>query len=165
MDEDDRWIWGLFYCDPHDGHTFVNQRIGMGMSMNLAKPLGKGMMGVSLALLAAMPLLGAWLVVEEFSPLRLGLQSQTVVAQQAFTTYRVPVAELEEVRLLEELPPASRIAGTSMDHLLKGSFSMEGEKATFCLDPQDPPFLLLKTEEKTYVFGGDAARDLAGELE
>lgn len=165
VDEDDRWIWGLFYCDPHDGHTFVNQRIGMGMSMNLAKPLGKGMMGVSLVLLAAMPLLGAWLVVEEFSPLRLGLQSQTVVAQQAFTTYRVPVAELEEVRLLEELPPASRIAGTSMDRLLKGSFSMEGEKAIFCLDPQDPPFLLLKTEEKTYVFGGDATRDLAGELE
>ena len=165
VDEDDRWIWGLFYCDPHDGHTFVNQRIGMGMSMNLAKPLGKGMMAFSVLVLAAMPLLGVWLVVEEFSPLRLGLQSQTVVAQQAFTTYRVPVAELEEVRLLEELPPASRIAGTAMDRLLKGSFSMEGEKATFCLDPQDPPFLLLKTEEKTYVFGGDAARDLAGELE
>lgn len=165
VDEDDRWIWGLFYCDPHDNHTFVNQRIGMGMSMNLAKPLGKGMMAFSVLVLAAMPLLGVWLVVVEFSPLRLGLQNQAVVAEQAFTTYRVPVAELEEVRLLEELPPASRIAGTAMDRLLKGSFYMEGEKVTFCLDPQDPPFLLLKTADRNYLFSGDAARDLAGELE
>lgn len=165
VDEDDFWLWGLVYCNPHDNHTFVNQRIGMGMSMNLAKPLGKGMMVFTVLVLAAMPLLGVWLVVEEFSPLRLSLEGQEIVAAQAFTTYRVPVAELESVRLLEELPSASRIAGTSMDHLLKGSFMVEGEKATLCLDPQDPPFLLLQTGDRTYVFGGDAVRDLAAELE
>lgn len=161
VDEDDRWLWGLVYYNPDDNHNFVNERVGMGMSMNLARPAGKWMMGITLVILLAMPLLGVWLMVEEFSPIQLSLQGDILVSQQAFTTYQVPLDQVENAELLESLPSASRIAGTGMENLLKGGFVVEGYgNASLCLNPHDPPFILLETTEKTYILGGENAAEL-----
>ena len=161
MDEDDRWLWGLVYYNPDDNHNFVNERVGMGMAMNMARPAGKWMMGISLVILLAMPLLGVWLMVEEFSPIRLSLQGDTIVSQQAFTTYEIPLDQIENAELLESMPSASRIAGTGMKNLLKGSFVVEGYgNAALCLDPNEPPFIFLETDERTYILGGDNTAEI-----
>lgn len=161
VDEDDRWLWGLFYYNPDDNHTFVNERVGIGMAMNLARPVAKWMVGISLALLLALPLFGVWLMVEELSPVELSLEGNTLVASQAFTTYQIPLDQVKEATLLEELPSARRIVGSGMKNLLKGSFSVEEYgKATLCLNPMDPPFLVLKTEEDTYILGGGDTESL-----
>ena len=53
-----------------------------------------------------------------------------------------------------------------MSRLLKGSFSAEGYgAATFCLDPQAPPFLVLHTEEDVYFFSGKQAEDIYGQIQ
>ena len=41
VDEDEFWIWGLIYYNPNDRRAMINDRTGMGMSMNLARPAGK----------------------------------------------------------------------------------------------------------------------------
>ena len=165
VDEDDRWIWGILYYNPDDNHTFVNERVGMGMSMNLARPAGKWMMGISLAIILAMPLLGVWLMVEEFSPLELTLKQNIVVARQAFTAYEVPLEQVEEAELLEALPKASRIYGSGLENLLKGKFAVEGYgTSTLCLNPNDPPFLVLKTPDTTYILGGGDPTELYREI-
>lgn len=161
VDEDDRWLWGLVYYNPDDNHNFVNERVGMGMAMNMARPAGKWMMGISLVILLAMPLLGVWLMVEEFSPIQLSLQGDTIVSQQAFTTYEIPLDQIENAKLLESMPSASRIAGTGMKNLLKGSFVVEGYgNASLCLDPNEPPFIFLETDERTYILGGDNTAEI-----
>ena len=43
LDEDDVWIWGFFYNNPNDSHFLVNARIGMNMTVNLAKTSGKSL--------------------------------------------------------------------------------------------------------------------------
>lgn len=40
-DEDEHWIYGMFYCNPNDRHFIVNNRIGLGTSVNIAKLPGK----------------------------------------------------------------------------------------------------------------------------
>lgn len=161
VDEDDCWLFGLFYYNPDNAHFFVNERVGIGMSMNLAKPAAKWLMGLCVLLILALPLLGVWLMIEEFSPIELRMESGTVVSSQAFTAYRVDADDVESAALLDELPAASRIAGTGLETLLKGAFSVEGYGgATLCLNPQDPPFVVLKTADRTYLFGGDAAEEI-----
>ena len=106
-------------------------------------------------LLAMLPLCG-WLVAEEMTTVDLSCTEELVIVRHVGTTYEVPLAEVTHAELLDELPPSSRIWGTGMERLLKGSFSVEGYgAATFCLDPHDPPFLVLKTEETTYFFSGN----------
>ena len=48
-----------------------------------------------------------------------------------------------------------RIAGTGTDTLLKGRFrSQELGNITLCLDPQCPPFLLIRTADgRQFLFG------------
>ena len=161
VDEDDCWIWGLFYYNPHNTHFLINERVGMGMSMNLAKPAAKWLMGLTALLIALMPLLGVWVMLEEFSPLELQMEGETVVARQALSTYRVERSDVTGIALLTQLPDASRVAGTAMENLLKGSYEMEGYgPVTLCLNPHDPPFLVLETDTVTYIFGGETVETL-----
>ena len=46
VDEDEFWIWGLIYYNPNDRRAMINDRTGMGMSMNLARPAGKVVRGL-----------------------------------------------------------------------------------------------------------------------
>lgn len=156
VDEDDHWIWGQFYYNPNNNRNFVNERVGMGMSMNLARPAGKALMGFSAAILLLMPLLGVWLMAEELSPMRLTLTEDAVVMEQAFTDYTVPLDQVEEANLISQLPPVYRTWGTGLDNLLKGDFSVEGYgNVKLCLNPNADQFLVLKTKDQTYIFSGD----------
>lgn len=41
-DDDRHWIWGIFYYNPADRHSMVPKKVGIGTTMNLATPVGKG---------------------------------------------------------------------------------------------------------------------------
>lgn len=152
-DEDDRWIWGQFYYNPDSPKTFIQERVGMGLSMNYAKPAGKIMAVISVLLLLSLPLLGGWLMVEELSPIRVTQTDSTVTVSQAWTTYQIDRDQVTEIQVLDRLPQSSRVWGTGMDTLLKGSFSVAGYgMAELCLNPENPPFVVIKTEKTTYIF-------------
>lgn len=165
VDEDDYWIWGMFYYNPHNTHLMVNERVGMGMSMNLARPAAKWLMGITAAILLLMPLLGVWMMLEEFSPIEWTLEGDTLTVSQALSTYRVDLDQVTGTDLLEALPACRRVAGTGLDNLLKGGFTVEGYgSAKLCLNPNEPPFLVLETAEQTYFFGFDGVEDLYQEI-
>lgn len=165
VDEDDYWIWGMFYYNPNNTHLMVNERVGMGMSMNLARPAAKWLMGITAAILLLLPLLGVWLMAEEFLPIEWTLEADTLTVSQALTTYRVDLDQVTGAELLEELPACRRVAGTGLENLLKGSFTVEGYgSAKLCLNPNEPPFLVLETEAQTYFFGFDGVQDLYQEI-
>ena len=42
VDEDDHWIWGMFYYNPNDRRLIVNDRVGMNTSVNLARAVRSG---------------------------------------------------------------------------------------------------------------------------
>ncbi len=165
VDEDDYWIWGQFYYNPHDKKAFINERVGMGMSMNYATPVGKGMAVFTVVvLLALLPLCG-WMISEEMTATELTVSSDSIVARHGSTVYEIPLDEVLEAELLDELPPSSRMWGTGMEQILKGQFSVEGYgTAKFCLNPQQPPFLTIKTADETYFFSGEEAEAIFSEL-
>lgn len=158
MDEDDYWIWGQFYYNPHDKKTFINERVGMGMSVNYATPVGKGMaVLVVVVLLAMLPLCG-WLIADETAVTELTVTSEVIVAQHRNTVYEIPMEDILEMELLDQLPPASKIWGTDVGSLLKGRFSVEGYgAATLCLNPQETPVLMIRTAEEIYFLSGKEA--------
>lgn len=49
--EDDHWVWGSFYYNPNDPSVFVEKRYGIGLTINLATPLGKGIMIATVVIL------------------------------------------------------------------------------------------------------------------
>lgn len=163
VDEDEYWLWGQFYYNPNNNRLMVNERVGMGMSMNLAHPAGKVLYGFSLLLLLAMPLSGVWMMAEEFTPVTMLLTEEAVVMEHTSQAYRVELCQVEQAEILTELPETYKISGSAMDTVYKGSFSVEGYgEAKLCLDPRAGEFLVLETGEKTYVFSGASGQ--AGEV-
>jgi len=152
VDEDDYWLWGLFYHNPNDNHFFVNARIGMNMSCNLAKTSGKVVMLISALLIAAMPFIGIWIWVEERTPTALVLTDTELIARHTRDQYTIQLADIESIEILTEMPwIISRDNGTSMDNLAKGRFSVSNHGTAFlCIEPNNPPFILIIANDRTY---------------
>lgn len=153
VDEDDHWLYGMFYFNPNDAHLLKNNRIGTNMTFNMAKPAGKVIMFSTVVLLLAMPFFGIWLVKEEMTPVSLEISKDQLVASQVGRVYTVPLADIETAELLEELPPCRKQSGTNFDTLYKGAFQVDGlGTCRLCLNPLDPCFLVVRTAEETYIF-------------
>lgn len=158
VDEDDKWLWGLFYYDPDDSRLIVNNRVGGNTTVNLARRAGQVLMGLTAALLLLLPLIGVWLVQVERTPVTVAVEGETLVARHMGTCYAVDLEDIETVTLVEERPRIVRIVGTGMDSVQKGSYSSEQwGPLTACLDPRTGPWLLVETPEDTYLFGATRA--------
>lgn len=161
VDEDDCWIWGMFYYNPHDKRLVVNNRTGVNTTFNMAKRGAQIFMGATALLLLALPLVGVWLMHEEAIPVELAVTETAVVARHSGTEYEVPLADIESAQLLEERPASTRVAGTAMESVSKGRYKNdEWGRFTCCLDPRTGPWLLLRTKEgEIWLFGDSDSAD------
>ena len=151
LDEDDYWIFGLFYYNPNDMHFLVNDRIGISMSVNLARPVGKVLMAFSVLCIAALPFAGIWLWADELTPTRLILSENTLIARHTRDRYVIRLQSIESVELVETLPSMIRVGGLGMPNLYKGNFRVSGYGASrVCIQPGDPPFLVIYSNNNTY---------------
>ena len=163
VDEDDRWIWGIFYYNPNDSRLMINARTGMNTTFNLARRSGQVIMGLTAAVMLCLPLIGVWLMLEENRPVELTLTETEVVASHSGTRYEIPLEEVASAQVLEELPAMNRVMGTGMETVLKGRFrAPELGTLTVCVDPGMGPWLhLTLTDGTEYVLGvsqGSAVR-------
>ena len=160
FDDDDKWIGGMFYYNPHDCHNVVNARIGIGTTMNMAKPAGKILMGFTVLCLLAMPVLGIWLMMEEFTPIKIETTENSIQVVHLVKEYEIPLEDIVSYDVIENLPSMNKVVGTNMDKLYKGVFNVEGYgNCNLCLDPTGDKFIFITTEnkegEKVYIIGAD----------
>lgn len=154
--EDDRyWIWGSFYYNPWDKHTMVNKRAGIGTTVNMATTGGKVCMIIMVLTLAVIPISSGWLIMEEFTPIFLSVSAECLKAEHLKVNYEIPVETIDSVELVYEKPEWSKMYGTAMDNLDKGTFYEFniGECEAF-MNPQNTVFLRIKAEDVTYYMSG-----------
>lgn len=150
-EDDEHWIWGIMYYNKNDKTLLVENRLGTGTSMNMAKPFGKATFVFSGIALLIIPVMCIWLILMEFTPIQTTLEDGMIVCEQLFTEYEIAVDEIEECELVTELPDMVKVNGTAMDNLLIGRFEVyrEGVYELFA-NPQNEVFLKLVTDEKQY---------------
>ncbi len=157
VDEDAFWFLGMFYHHPGDRHFFVNKRVGIGITLNLARPAAKVLAVFVLFLLAALPLIGVGAIYEEYTPITVTASETEVRVSHLGFEITVDYDDVEEAALLYELPGLSRLNGTALAVLNKGKFKVTGYGVCeICLDPRADAFLVLKTKEKTYLISTPA---------
>ena len=156
-EDEDHWIWGLIYYNPKDKHSMVEKRVGgMGTTVNMATPFGKGFVAVMILLLLQIPVLNVWILMLEFTPIQLSVEENKVIAEHLREEYVIPVISIKEVELLTELPKMSRNHGTSMEEIRKGSYRIkeEGKSCEVFLNPQNTVFIRIETSLETYYISG-----------
>lgn len=155
QDTDDYYLWGLIYYNPHDKHTMVESRNGMGTDTNLATPVGKGVVVLIAALALHVLILAVSGVVQEFTPIHLQVEEGYVVASHT-NEYRIALHSIKEAQLLTEWPDMTRNHGWNTDTLVKGSFRLKEEKKDCEVMGYDynTLFLRIDTSWGTFIFSG-----------
>ncbi|HIT30213.1 MAG TPA: hypothetical protein IAC26_05165, partial [Candidatus Scatomorpha stercoravium] len=160
VDEDDLWVWGMFYNNPNDRHLFVNDRTGSGMGVNIGRPAGKAFMAVTAAMLAGLIVVCVALALGFSSPFEANIEGDTLYFSHGMEKYEIALEDVTELELIYELPRARRIAGTGLPYLLEGRFSVEGyENVRISLNPGQPPYIAVETEEMTRIFALNAPEE------
>jgi len=151
VDDDDKWIGGVVYYNPNDDRLIINDRVGTNSTVNLAKPAGKVIYGFLALLLLTMPL---WGLLMGNGEINTDITNEYVYIEGGMHKYTIETVDVVGVQLLEELPAISRTGGTGLPEFLGGNFaSKEYGKLKVCLNPTAPPFVLVETEEQTYLLG------------
>ena len=128
------------------------------LNTNLAKPLAKVVYAISVLMLLALPLVGVWAMGEEFAPVTVSVAEQAVIARHNGSEYAVLLDDVTEAKILPQLPRTWKQSGSSMPNLCKGRFTVEGYgTCRVCLDPNAEAFLLLQTQDDTWIFSSDEA--------
>ena len=154
----------MFYYNPDDNNFLVNARIGINMTMNLAKPAGKAIMIFAVLMVAAMPFFGVWVWAEEVTPARLILTQNELIARHTTNRYVIALDSIDSVVLLDSLPGSTRVSGSGLDHLLKGTFRVLGYgNSSLNVHQNEPPFLLV-TAGGRYFFINDADANVTREV-
>ena len=158
VDEDDNWIWGMFYYNPKDSHFMVNGRVGTGTTMNIAKPFGKFMCVFVIFILVLMPAFPFMLNSAIDSDVIFSREDNAVIVSCGKSEFKVDLDKIESVEFIDEYPEdLYRNWGTATDKILKGSFSAkEIGPISVCLNPGYEPYILIKMQNrKAFLFGTD----------
>lgn len=157
VEEDDYWIYGIFYYNKNDRRFMVNKRVGIGTTINMARTSGKVVMGIVIGgTLAALLWAAGLMLLEDFVPVSLALEDSVLVSGQYHEEYRVELSEISQAELAEELPSMSKRVGTGMESILKGSFLAEGfVSCKVCVRRLQPPFVKLFTNDGMVYYLND----------
>lgn len=169
VDEESRWLWGMFYYDPGNPKTVVKKRIGTGTTWNMARPAAKILTVFSSLCLLGMPFLGVWTIVEDFTPMEVMISETAVTATHLNSEIDVSYDDVSAVVLLREMPRCRRSAGTSLTYLEKGRYKVDGYgSCRIIIDRRDPVILVLETAAETYLIsldGEDEAEKIINRIE
>lgn len=158
-DDDKYWIGGMVYYNKNDSRSFVEPRIGLGLTANMAKPGIRYAAVFILALLVVFTAGACGLcILEEFTPVSLAYENGTLTANHWKKVYQIEQSEIKEVTLLEEEPEIRRKSGTGMATVKKGDFYSDTYRLDIkvCINPKEPPFLMIESAEGSwYLLGGN----------
>ena len=104
----------------------------------------------------SVPILCGWVIFEEFTPISLSIKEDEVQALHLKVEYELPIAEIESVELVEELPDLTKSVGSALDTVIKGKYIMRGtgERCRLFLNPQNDVFIKAVYEDMVYYLGG-----------
>ncbi|MBO4775561.1 MAG: hypothetical protein J5515_03000, partial [Lachnospiraceae bacterium] len=156
-DDDDSWVLGIFYYNPKDKRLTIEKRVGMGWTVNIAHPVGKHITMLAILSVVGSLVLLIWIGMMATTPIKVINGNDYVICHQLWDEYRIDKNEIvsTEYGNLNELQ-AVRVAGTGMENVAKGTFSVSGVgKCKFFLNPMVGKYIKIVTADKIYYISDD----------
>lgn len=106
--------------------------------------------------------IAAFILFAIFTPRRAEITDGTLHFKHLFTSFDVPLGEIESVELLDMLPSLSKVSGIGVYFLSEGTYDVEGYgRCTVSLDQSEPPFIAITAADGAWVFSMNAAEETA----
>ena len=161
-DDDDHWIFGLFYCNPGDSRLSVERRAGVGMDINLGHPVGKVVGGFLGLILIGVLVLIVWMGMVESTPLTIKAENGKVICHHMKDEYVIDVNDIKSVELGEDVEQLSLVRnyGYGTVTVQKGNFTVDGKSGCMVfLSLETGNYLKIMTDNDTYYINGSTAEE------
>ena len=154
-DDDRYWYWGMIYYNPKDPRFMVENRMGTGTSVNLAKGSGKAMYIFASLCMLIIPISCVWMIMLDFTPINTKIEGEKIICTHLSVEYEISLEEIENYTIITELPEMTKMSGNAMDNVLSGTYEIyrEGTFETF-LNPQNDLFIKIETNDEMYYISG-----------
>ena len=160
-DDDDHWILGMFYYNPNDRKLNVDKRVGVGMTINMAHPVGKIITGFGILTIVGSIVALIWIGLMSVTPIRIIENNDYVICHQLTDEYKIAKSDITSVEYgnFKDLR-ASRTAGTGMENVAKGTWTVNGEAGCkLFLNPQAGKYIKIVTSDKVYYISENTAEE------
>ncbi len=153
IDDDEYWT-AFTYNNPYDKKTWVNKRVGIGTTMNMATIGGKIFAYGAVAILVATILWSMWITVPiDFDTIEMEVKENYYEVGIWGDVYEIQKDEIISVQLLEELPSTYKTSGSSTSRMKTGTFSVKGYgQSMVYVMVKVPLYIEIELEDGTYVF-------------
>lgn len=166
-EDDENWIWGMFYYNKNDNRLWVDKKVGIGFTANMAK---KSMIVLEVVTIALVVVLcfgtGILCAMDEFTPIKLQYEEKQLTALHWKEEYQIEKDDIASVTLLDEVPSMSRTNGTGMKTVYKGKWYSREYQRRFkvCINPEAEPILMIETTDGTWYLLGDSKPEQTEEI-
>lgn len=153
--DDYYWRYGIYY-NPDDRRLMIPDRIGLNITINLARVGGKIFIGlIPILLIAAMLIVVVPLYVLDYhpDPLTYEVKQESVLLDGPYyREQKISFQDIEKVSLIEQLPPTGmKVNGLATENYAIGSFKVGGKSATLFIDHQSKPILKITTKKEITI--------------
>lgn len=150
LDEDDLWVWGMFYHNTKDKKLFIKSRFHSLYAINHAKFSGRILNLGFIFLWFCGLCLCIWSIFIEYTPLQLSLDHNQIVVTQLREEYTIDLDEIKSIELLEDLP--FQLVHNEFNSVCKGKFKVAPyDSYTLFLDPTNTYFIYINTDHGGYL--------------
>ena len=162
-DDDDYWIGGMLYYNPKDSRLNVEKRNGVGGTVNMAHPVGKGIsLIVGLAMIIVVLAL-VWISMLEATPMKLLVDQDKVICHHLRDEYVIELKDIQSVEWGEDIDDLKlyRTFGIGTITLNKGDFTVNDEKRCKVFMNTDlVHYIKIITADRTYYINGGTPEEM-----
>lgn len=154
--DDEYWRYGI-YNNPNDPRLMIPDRIGMNLSINLGKPVGKilvALIGIIMLFAMLISIVPLYILDYHPDPLTDRVTDQAVVLDGPMTQKStIPLADITKVNLIAQMPQQTvKENGLATQHYALGKFRVADRSALLYVSYTSQPVLKITTKKVTYYY-------------
>lgn len=155
VDDDDYWKDGIWYNNPSDSNTYVEKRIGIGTTLNMATTFGKWFVyGLTAFVIVIVISVSAFILLSDIITPDMQINnSQSINISAIGDSTSFKVSDIQDVTLINELPKGYKINGAATSVYARGIFKLEGYGRTKAYIFTDkPPYIAIRLSDSCIFY-------------
>ncbi len=154
-DDDEFWESGYYY-NPNDNRTFVEKRLGIGTTVNMAKTGGKLVNIIWIASLIFMIGFYVAMIPLDFGSINMTVEKNIVKISAPLYRYKFNIDDVVNITVLDSFPKVSNRYGTASDRFYIGTFTVNGYgRCKVCVYRKSNTFLLIELKDDKIFFNSN----------
>ncbi len=127
IDEDEYWKMGMFYNNPNDNSLFVNDRVGIGNSINYSKKSAKVIISIIILFTAIILLpIASVTIINDITVPEMIINDKTISIKSYKYDYDLKLDEIISINIKEGIPIGYKTNAIATSMYLRGNYNISG---------------------------------------